>query len=58
MDALSLNYWLSKSVMDVAKKVEKVILQSVYGIECGIRRYLEEENGAKGFNPLDNYDKR
>ena len=44
--------------MDVAKKMEKVIFQSVYGIECGIRRYLEEENGAKGFNPLDNYDKR
>ena len=55
MDALS----LSKFVMEVAKKSgERYPPKTVYGIVCGIQRYLEEKNGAEGFNPLDNFDKR
>ena len=53
MDALSLNYWLSKFVMEDAKKNgERYPPKTVYGIVCGIRRYLEEKNGAEGLNPL------
>jgi len=59
MDALSLNYWLSKFVMEVAKKSgERYPPKTVYGIVCGIRRYLEEKNGGEGLNPRDNCDKR
>ena len=40
MDAVTLNYWLSKFVMEVAKKSgERYPPNSVYGIVCGIRRY-------------------
>ena len=43
MDALSLNYWQNKFVMEVAKKNgERYPPKTVYGIVCGIRRYLEE----------------
>ena len=46
MDALSLNYWLSKFVMEVAKKTgERYPAKTIYGIVCGIRRHLEEKNG-------------
>ena len=42
MDALSLNYWLSKFVMEVAKKTgERYPAKTIYGIVCGIRRHLE-----------------
>ena len=59
MDALSLNYWLSKFVMEVAKKTgERYPAKSIYGIVCGIRRHLEEKNGAAALNPLDNSDRR
>ena len=61
MDAFSLNYWLSncKFVMEVAKKSgERYPAKTIYGIVCGIRRHLEEKNGAKALNPLDNSDKR
>ena len=59
MDAFSLNYQLSKFVMEVAKKSgEKYPLMTVYGSICGIRRYLEEKNGVEGLNPLDNCDKK
>ncbi|XP_068721442.1 uncharacterized protein [Montipora capricornis] len=54
MDALSLNYWLSKFVMEVAKKTgERYPAKTIYGIVCGIRRHLEEKNGAEALNPLD-----
>ena len=37
MDALSLNYWLSKFVMKVAKKTgERYPAKTIYGIVCGI----------------------
>ena len=59
MDALSLNYWLSKFVMEVAKKCgERYPPKTVYGIVCGIRRYLQEKKGAEALNPLDNSDRR
>ena len=54
MDALSLNYWLSKFVMEVAKtSVERYPPMSVYGIICALKRYLEEKNGSEALNPLD-----
>lgn len=53
-----LNSWLSKFVMEVAKKKGKrYTLKTVYGIVCRIRHYLEEK-GAEGLNVLDNCDKR
>ena len=59
MDALSLNYWLSKFVMEVAKKRGKWHPpKTVYGIVCGIRHYLEEKKVAEGLNLFDNCDKR
>ena len=59
MDALFLNYWLSKFVMELAKKSgERYPPTNVYGIVLGFRRYLEEKNGAEGLNALDNCDKR
>jgi len=49
MDALFLNYWLSKFVMEVAEKSgERYPPTTVYGIVCGIRRYLEEKTQLKG----------
>ena len=48
MDALSLNYWLSKFVTEVAKKSgERYPSKSVYGIICALKRYLEEKNGSE-----------
>ncbi|XP_068712925.1 uncharacterized protein [Montipora foliosa] len=59
MDALSLNYWLSKFRMEVAKKNgERYPAKTIYGIVCGIRRHLEEKNGAEALNPLDYSDRR
>jgi len=55
MDAVTLNYWLNKFVMEVAKKLgERYPPKTVYGIICGIRCYLEERNGADALNSLDN----
>ena len=54
MDVLSLNYWLSKFVMEVAKKSgERYPPKSVYGIICSLKRHLEERNGSEALNPLD-----
>lgn len=59
MDVLSLNYWLSKFVMEVAKKSgERYPPKSVYGIICSLKRHLEERNGSEALNPLDASDKR
>ena len=59
MDVLSLNYWLSKFVVEVAKKSGKRYpLKTVYGIICALKRYLEEKNGSEALNPLDASDKR
>ena len=46
MDALSL------IVMEVAKKTgERYPAKTIHGIVCGIRRRLEEKNGAEALNP-------
>ena len=38
MDALSLNYWLSKFAMEVAKKTgERYPAKTIYGIVCGMK---------------------
>ena len=59
MDALSLNYWLSKFVMEVAKKTgERHPAKTLYGMVCVIQRHLEEKNGAEALNPLNNSDRR
>ena len=59
MDVLSLNHWLSKFVVEVAKKSgERYPLKTVYGIICALKRYLEEKNGSEALNPLDASDKR
>ena len=59
MNALSLNYWLCKFVMELFKKSgERYPPKSVYGIICSLTRYLEEKNGSKALNPLDASDKR
>ena len=39
VDAVSLNYWLSKFVMGVAKKSGEYPPKTVNGIVCCIRRY-------------------
>ena len=59
IDALSLNYWLSKFLMEVAKKSGgRYLPKAVYGIICALKRYLEEKNGSEALNPLDASDKR
>lgn len=59
MDALSLNYWLSKFVMEVAKKCGgRYPPKTVYGIICALKRYLEEKNESEALNPLDASDKK
>ncbi|CAH3193390.1 unnamed protein product [Porites evermanni] len=59
MDALLLNYWLSKFVMEVAKKCGgRYPPKTVYGIICALKRYLEEKNGSEALNPLDASNKR
>ena len=59
MDALSLKYWLSKFVMEVAKKSGgRYPPKTVYGIICALKRYLEEKNRSEAVNPLDASDKR
>ena len=48
MDALSLNYWLSKFVMEVAKRSGgRYPPKTVYSIICALKRYLKEKNGSK-----------
>ena len=50
MALLSLNYWLSNFVMEVAKKGgESYPPKTVYGIACGVQRYLEEKDVAEAF---------
>ena len=44
MDVLSLNYWLSKFVVEVAKKSGERYrnpLKTVYGIICTLKHYLD-----------------
>ena len=59
LDSLSLNYWLTKFVQEVANKNGgRYPSRSLYGIVCGLKRYLEDVNGGNALNPLDSSDKR
>ena len=59
MDAISLNYWLAKFVMEVAKDSgERYPPRTVYGIVCGLKRHLGNKYGDEALNPLDAHDKR
>ncbi|CAH3182597.1 unnamed protein product [Porites evermanni] len=58
MDALTLNYWLSKFVQEVAKcSKDPYLPKTLYQIVCGIRRFMVEKNPAIEFNPSDSSDK-
>ncbi|CAH3015010.1 unnamed protein product [Porites evermanni] len=60
MDALTLNYWLSKFVQEVAKcSKDPYPPKTLYQIVCSIRRFLVEKNPAFEFNLFsDSSDKR
>ena len=60
MDALTLNYWLSKFVQEVAKcSKDPYPPKTLYQIVCSIRRFLVEKNPAIEFNLFsDSSDKR
>ena len=59
LDSLSLNYWLTKFVQEVANKNGGCYPpRSLYGIVCGLKRHLEDVNGGNALNPLDSSDKR
>ena len=59
LDSLSLNYWLTKVVQEVANKNGgRYPSRSLYRIVCGLERYLEDVNGRNVLNPLDSSHKR
>ena len=59
LDSLSLNYWLTKFVQEVTNKNGgRYPSRSLYGIVCGLERYLEDINGGNVLNPLDSSHKR
>ena len=60
MDALSLNYWMTKFVQEVTKPPkERYPPKSLFQILYGIGRYLsEKELGDQELNPLESTDKR
>ena len=60
MDVLTLNYWLSKFVQEVAKcSKDPYPPKTLYQIVCSIRRFLVEKNPAFEFNLFsDSSDKR
>lgn len=59
LDSLSLNYWLTKFVQEVAnKKGGRYPPRTLYGLVCGLKRHLEDENKGNALNPLDSSDKR
>ena len=52
MDALTLNYWLSRFVQEVAKSSKDPYPpKTLNQIVCGIRRFMVEKNPAIEFNP-------
>ena len=53
MDAISLNYGLTKFVMEVTKDSwKRYPSRTVYGIVCGVKRHLWDANGDEALNPL------
>ena len=59
LDSLSLDYWLTKFVQEVAniKNGGRYPSRSLYVIFCGLKRKLEDVNGGNAL-PLDSSDKR
>ena len=56
---LSLSYWLTKFVQEVANKNGGCYPpRSLYEIICGLKRHLEDVNEEHALNPLDSSDKR
>ena len=59
MDALSLNYWLSKFVMEVAKgPVEDIASQDCLWYHLCAQALFGGKKGSEALNPLDASDKR
>jgi len=59
MDAISVNYWLTKFIQEVAKpSKERYPPKTLYQIVCGLQRFMEEKNERMDFNPVDASDKR
>ena len=59
MSVLSINYWLTKFVQEVAKPSrERYPLKTLYGIIAGIHRFLAEQRPSEDINPLNKSDKR
>ena len=53
MDAISLNYWLTKFVMEVAKDSgERYPPRTVYGIVCGVKLHLADKNEDEAYGKL------
>ena len=58
MDALSLNYWLSKFVMEVAKGPVEDGLQDCIWYHLRAQALFGRKKGSEALNPLDASDKR
>ena len=59
MSVLSINYWLTKFIQEVAKpSKERYPPKTLYGIIAGIRRFLAEQKPSEDVNPLNTSDKR
>ena len=59
MSVLSINYWLTKFVLEVAKpSKERYPPKTLYGIISGIRRFLAEQKPSEDINPLNTSEKR
>ena len=59
MSVLSINYWLTKFVQEVAKpSKERYPPKTLYGIISGIRDFLAEQKPSEDINSLNASDKR
>ena len=59
LSALSVNYWLTKFVQEVAKpSKERYPLRTLYSIAAGICHFLTEKKCSEDVNPLSTSDKR
>ena len=59
MSALSVNYWLTKFVHEMANpSKERYPPRTLYGIVAGIRRFLAENKPGEDVNSLSTSDKR
>ena len=59
MSACSLNYWMSKFVLEVSNSSgERFPSRLLYSIICGLKRHLSDVNGSAALNPLGMSDRR